>query len=214
MSAPCDARGSFPVSLAYSPLIAQLVDALRTLQGVGPKSAQRMAMQLLQRNRPGALRLAAALTAACEGVGQCQRCRNLAESPLCALCSNPKRDRRLLCIVETPADVLALEQSGSYTGTYFVLHGRLSPLDGIGPNELGLDQLVHYLAEAPVEELIIATNPTMEGEATAHYIAQLTAPFGLKLSRIAHGVPLGGELEYIDGGTLAHALASRRPLQL
>lgn len=196
----------------YSPLISQLIEALRVLPGVGPKSAQRMALQLLERNQTGALKLAESLSQAVEKVGRCKSCRTLTEEDICSLCKSTRRDASILCIVEMPADVFALEQSGTYSGKYFVLMGKLSPLDGIGPKELGLDQLTPKLAEPDLQELIIATNPTMEGEATAHYIAEMAKPYQLKVTRIAHGVPLGGELEYIDGGTLAHALASRREL--
>lgn len=196
----------------YSPLISQLIDALRILPGVGPKSAQRMALQLLERNKAGALRLAKTLEQACERVGRCQTCRTLTEEDQCSLCKSPRRDNGLLCVVEMPADVFALEQSGTYSGKYFVLMGRLSPLDGIGPKELGLELLAQKFTEPQLTEVIIATNPTMEGEATAHYIAEMAKKNQLKASRIAHGVPLGGELEYIDGGTLAHAMASRREL--
>ena len=196
----------------YSPLISQLIDALRILPGVGPKSAQRMALQLLERNKAGALLLAKTLEQACERVGRCQTCRTLTEEDQCSLCKSPRRDNGLLCVVEMPADVFALEQSGTYSGKYFVLMGRLSPLDGIGPKELGLELLAQKFTEPQLTEVIIATNPTMEGEATAHYIAEMAKKNQLKASRIAHGVPLGGELEYIDGGTLAHAMATRREL--
>ena len=196
----------------YSPLISKLIDALRILPGVGPKSAQRMALQLLERDQSGAAALAKALTEAVTQVGRCRSCRTLTEQAICDICANPKRNPALLCIVEMPADVYALEQSGTYSGKYFVLMGKLSPLDGIGPSELGLDQLLEKFACPQLQEVIIATNPTMEGEATAHYVAEMAKQQQLKVTRIAHGVPLGGELEYIDGGTLAHALASRREL--
>lgn len=195
-----------------SPLIDQLIASLRTLPGVGPKSAQRMALHLLERNRPAALQLAANLQAACEQVKRCDCCRILTEQPRCQLCASPKRQADVLCVVENPADVMALEQSGIFRGRYFVLYGKLSPIDGIGPAELGLDSLFERLGREAISELIIATNPTMEGEATAHFIAQKAKPLGVKVTRIAHGVPIGGELEYIDGGTLAHALSSRREL--
>ncbi|MDZ7922989.1 MAG: recombination mediator RecR [Marinagarivorans sp.] len=196
----------------YSPLISELIDALRILPGVGPKSAQRMALQLLERNQAGARRLAKTLEQACDRVGRCQMCRTLTEESICSLCKSPRRDDALLCVVEMPVDVFALEQSGTYSGKYFVLMGKLSPLDGIGPKELGLDVLAQKMATPGLQEVILATNPTMEGEATAHYIAEMAKQNHLKVTRIAHGVPLGGELEYIDGGTLAHALASRREL--
>jgi recombination protein RecR len=194
-----------------SPLIDQLIRSLRILPGVGPKSAQRVALYLLERNREGAVSLAHALLAAAEHVKHCRSCRTLTEQELCAICASPRRDAGLLCVVESPADVFALEQSGNFSGRYFVLHGRLSPIDGIGPAELGIQQLIERLADG-ITEVIVATNPTMEGEATAHYIAEKAKRLGVKVTRIAHGVPIGGELEYIDGGTLAHALASRREL--
>lgn len=196
----------------YSPLIAQLIESLRILPGVGPKSAQRMALHLLERNSAGALKLAETLTQAVNTVTRCNSCRTLTEEDVCALCQSSRRDKSILCIVEMPADVFALEQSGTYSGKYFVLMGRLSPLDGVGPSELGLDQLDRKLNDPDLKEVIVATNPTMEGEATAHYISEMAKSKHIKVTRIAHGVPLGGELEYIDGGTLAHALASRREL--
>ena len=195
--------------MAYSPLLQKLVDSLRCLPGVGPKSAQRMAFQLLERNREGALALAQALQAAMQGVGHCERCRMFTESKLCETCANPKRDASLVCAVETPADVSAIEGATGYRGQYFVLMGHLSPLDGIGPEELGLALLERRLDEGGVRELILATNPTVEGEATAHYLAQLARQHGARPSRLAHGVPLGGELEYVDRGTLSHAFGSR-----
>ncbi len=186
------------------------MEALRCLPGVGPKSAQRMAFHLLERDRDGASRLSRMLEQAVERIGHCERCRALSESQICALCSNPNRDDAQLCIVETPADVLALEQATDFRGRYFVLGGHLSPLDGIGPNELGLDQLERRLAQGAVTEVILATNPTVEGEATAHYISEMAHERTIRTTRIAHGVPLGGELEYVDGGTLSHAFAGRR----
>lgn len=191
-------------------LLEQLVDALRCLPGVGQKSAQRMALHVLERNREGGRRLAAVLADAMQRIGNCERCRNLTEHAVCAICSNAARDAHLLCAVETPADLSAIEQATGYRGHYFVLLGRLSPLDGMGPRELGLDVLAQRLAEGEVTELIIATNPTVEGEATAHYLAQLARQHGVRPSRLAHGVPLGGELEYIDRGTLAHAFGMRQ----
>ncbi|MEJ2418919.1 MAG: recombination mediator RecR [Exilibacterium sp.] len=196
----------------FSPLIDELMQALRCLPGVGPKSAQRMAFHLLERDREGATRLARSLDKAAAGVGRCQRCRTLTEQSLCGTCSSDKRSGQLLCVVETPADILAIEQAGTYQGKYFVLMGHLSPIDGIGPGDIGVEELLQLLQADPIEELILATNPTVEGEATAHYIAEAAKGLGIKVSRIAHGVPLGGELEYIDGGTLAHAFSSRRPL--
>lgn len=196
----------------FSPLIDELMSALRCLPGVGPKSAQRMVLQLLEHDRPGAQRLAEALTQAVEGVGRCERCRTLTEQPLCGICANPKRDQTLLCVVETPGDVLAIEQANGYQGRYFVLLGRLSPIDGVGPEEIGIGALTRLLQQEPVEELILATNPTVEGETTAYYISERARELGVNVSRIAHGVPLGGELEYVDGGTLAHAFSSRKAL--
>ena len=196
----------------FSPLIDELIRSLRCLPGVGPKSAQRMALHLLEKDRAGAERLAESLLKAVAGVGECSECRLLTEQPICSYCANPRRDDSILCIVETPSDVLAIEQSGTYQGKYFILQGHLSPIDGIGPEDIGIDQVVRRLNEGKVKELILATNPTVEGEATAHYIAERAKPLGVEVSRIAHGVPLGGELEYIDGGTLSHAFASRRSL--
>lgn len=195
---------------AYPPLLSQLIESLRCLPGVGPKSAQRMALHLLERDREGADKLVNDLQAALQGIGHCRLCRNLSESEVCTLCTHPQRNDTLLCIVETPADVLAVEQTASYNGLYFVLMGHLSPLDGIGPGELGLDQLEQRLQLKQVKEIILATNSTVEGEATAHYIADLARDYAIRATRIAHGVPLGGELEYIDGGTLAHAFSGRR----
>jgi len=199
--------------MLYPPSLTNLIDALRILPGVGPKSAQRMAFHLLERNRTGAQVLATALQSATKDIGQCQRCRMFAEADLCPVCASATRDRSLLCVVESPADVVAVEQSASYRGLYFVLMGHLSPLDGVGPDELGLLQLESILLEGEIKEVILATNPTVEGEATAHYIAQIATRHQIKPSRIAHGVPVGGELEYVDGGTLAHALAGRHTLR-
>ena len=193
-----------------SRLIGRLIESLRCLPGVGPKSAQRMAFQLLEYNRDGGRQLAEALTLAMDRVGNCRECRTLSEDPVCSLCANDRRDRSLLCVVETPADVQALEQSIGYQGLYFVLMGHLSPLDGIGPEALGLDLLETRLASGEVQELILATNPTVEGEATAHFVSELARVQGVRTTRIAHGVPMGGELEYIDGGTLSHAFAGRQ----
>lgn len=195
-----------------SPLIGRLIEALRCLPGIGPKSAQRMAFHLLERNRDGARRLAQALNEAAEKVGRCRQCRTLSETPLCRLCTSDKRSAAQLCVVENPADVQAIEQTTSYQGLYFVLMGHLSPLDGIGPGDIGLDQLAARLAEGTVQEVILATNPTVEGEATAHYIADMARQHGIRASRIAYGVPFGGELEYVDSGTLLHALAGRREI--
>lgn len=194
----------------FSPLIDELMSALRCLPGVGPKSAQRMALHLLERNRDAASRLSVALQKAVDGVGRCQRCQTLTEQPLCGICSNTRRDDGLLCVVETPADILAIEQAGTYQGKYFVLHGHLSPIDGIGPQDIGVDALLNLLQTESIREVILATNPTVEGEATAYYISERAKPLNVTVTRIAHGVPLGGELEFIDGGTLAHAFSSRR----
>jgi recombination protein RecR len=198
--------------MKFSPTLTLLIDALRTLPGVGPKTAQRMAFHLLQEGRPGAQSLAHALTTALGSVRRCQRCRMLTDEDLCPICSSPQRDGTLLCVVESPADVVAVEQSGSYRGVYFVLMGHLSPLDGVGPEQLGARELDAILGEGRVEEMILATNPTVEGEATAHFLSELAQRRGVRASRIAHGVPMGGELEYVDGGTLAHALAGRQTL--
>jgi recombination protein RecR len=199
----------------YSPLIQQLIDAFRRLPGVGNKSAQRMVLHFLERDRDGGRKLAAALTAAMDGVGQCELCRTLAEAKLCHICANTARDQATICVVETPADVFAVEATASYRGVYHVLMGHLSPIDGIGPETLGIGRLVNRVKDTPVREVILATNPTVEGEATAWYIAEqlktdALRQRGLRVSRIAHGVPVGGELEYIDGGTLMHSLAGRQ----
>jgi len=195
--------------MATSRLIGQLIESLRCLPGVGPKSAQRMAFQLLEHDREGGRQLAAILAQAMERVGNCSECRTLSEDPVCALCASQRRDRSQLCVVETPADVQALEQATGYHGLYFVLMGHLSPLDGIGPEALGLDLLEVRLSSGEVKELILATNPTVEGEATSHFISEMARVHGIRTTRIAHGVPMGGELEYIDGGTLSHAFAGR-----
>lgn len=192
-----------------SPLIQELIDALRCLPGVGPKTAQRMAFQILERNRDNGLSLARILEKAITQVGHCKRCRTLSETDLCKLCCNMSRHANLLCIVETPMDVLAIEQTGTFRGYYFVLMGHLSPLDGIGPKEIGMDELKTRLIDDKFNEVIIATNPTVEGEATAHYIATLAKEKNIRCSRIAHGVPMGGELEYLDTNTLTHAFTGR-----
>ncbi|MGO2133592.1 MAG: recombination mediator RecR, partial [Halomonas sp.] len=191
--------------MSFSPLVDRLIDSLRILPGVGPKTAQRMALHLLERERSGGQRLTEVLGLALEQVGYCQRCRTLTEEDLCALCADPRRDDSLLCVVESPADQLAIEDAGGFRGRYFVLHGHLSPLDGIGPEDVGIEQLEARIGQGNVEEVVLATNPTVEGEATAHYIAMLLASSGIKLSRLAYGVPMGGELEYVDGGTLSRA---------
>ena len=199
--------------MSFSPLIDQLVDALRCLPGVGPKSAQRMAFYLLERDRVGGFKLASQLEKAMEGVARCKQCRTLTEQELCSICQNQKRDHSIICVVETPADVLAFEQSGSYQGLYFVLMGHLSPIDGIGPAEIGVSHLIERLQLEEIVEVILATNPTVEGEATAYYITEQVKARGISVSRIAHGVPLGGELEFVDAGTLAHALNGRRLIE-
>lgn len=195
-------------------LLEQLIEAFRVLPGVGQKTAQRMAYHVLERERDGGRRLAEVLGEAVEKVGHCARCRDFSESELCPTCANASRDAQLLCAVESPADRLAIEQATGYRGLYFVLQGRLSPLDGIGPRELGLEQLAERLAQGDVQELIIATNPTVEGEATAHYLAQLARQAGVRPSRLTHGVPIGGELEYVDRGTLSHAFGTRSEMPL
>jgi recombination protein RecR len=194
----------------FGAVIDELIEALRCLPGVGPKSAQRMALQLLERNRAGASRLAAAIDVAVDRVQRCAKCRNLTEGTLCIICANPRRDESVVCVVETPADLFAIEQSGSYQGLYFVLLGHLSPIDGIGPDAIGIDQLLQRLCDEDIRELVLATNLTVEGEATAYYIGERASQLGVNVTRIAHGVPLGGELEYVDGGTLAHAFSSRK----
>jgi len=198
--------------MKHPPSLSRLIDALRTLPGVGPKTAQRMAFHLLQDGRDGARVLADSLTVALSRIGRCTRCRMFTETEICFVCSSPQRDAGLLCVVESPADVMAIEQSAGYRGRYFVLMGHLSPLDGVGPEQLGVPALEALLEEGGVRELILATNPTVEGEATAHFLSELARARGLRATRIAHGVPVGGELEYIDGGTLAHALAGRHAL--
>lgn len=196
-----------------TPLLQQLVNMFCCLPGVGPKSAQRMAFHLLERNREGGRQLSHLLAEAMLRIHHCESCRNFSEVSLCSLCKNPAREKSIVCVVETPADVLAIEQAGGYRGLYFVLMGHLSPLDGIGPEQLGLDQLVDRVRRESVREMILATNLTVEGEATAHYVAQLMKAQGVSVSRIAHGVPSGGELEYVDGNTLARALQARIPLE-
>jgi recombination protein RecR len=193
-----------------SPAIEGLKQALRRLPGVGPKSAQRMAFHLLARDRDGARQIAEALRAALDRVGHCRRCNDFSEDEICPLCASERRDRSLLCVVESPADLSSIEQSSAYNGQYFVLMGRLSPLDGIGPDEIGIHRLEALLDEGRVKEVILATNLTVEGEATAHYISELARARGIRATRIAYGVPVGGELEYTDRGTLARALTGRR----
>jgi recombination protein RecR len=189
----------------------ELIQSLRCLPGVGPKSAQRMAYHLLQRDPKGAERLSRSLADALARIRHCARCNTFTESEVCALCSSPRRDASLLCVVESPGDLLMMEQSQSYSGLYFVLMGRLSPLDGIGPREIHLDRLAKRATDGIVQEVILATNFTVEGEATAHYISEMLSSKGLRLSRIARGLPVGGELEHVDSGTLAQAVLERRP---
>jgi len=189
----------------------ELIQSLRCLPGVGPKSAQRMAYHLLQRDTKGAERLARGLTEALERIRHCARCNTFTEAEMCSLCASTRRDASLLCVVESPGDLLMMEQTQSYPGLYFVLMGRLSPLDGIGPREIHLDRLVKRAVDGVVKEVILATNFTVEGEATAHYISELLAGKGLQVSRIARGLPVGGELEHVDSGTLAQAVLERRP---
>lgn len=192
--------------------LERLIEALRVLPGVGPKSAQRMAYHLLQRDRAGANQLAMSLQHALASVRHCAKCNNFTEAELCSLCASQRRDATLLCVVETPADLAMVEQTLSFSGKYFVLMGRLSPLDGVGPRDIGLDRLLARATDREVQEVILATNFTNEGEATAHYIAEMLRSRGIRVSRIARGVPLGGELEYVDAGTLSQALMERRAL--
>jgi len=195
--------------VSFSPLINQLIDAFCCLPGVGPKSAQRITFHLLERNRDGAITLAQNIEQAMSDVGHCDLCRTFCETTHCMICASPRRDPSVLCILESPADVLAIEQSGHFKGLYFVLMGHLSPIDGIGPEDIGINQLSQRLALGEIKEVILATNPTVEGEATAHFIAEIVKSKNIKASRIAHGVPLGGELEYLDAGTLMRAINGR-----
>lgn len=197
--------------MKFSPLVQELIDSLKCLPGVGAKSAQRMAFHLLERNRRGGSKLAATLSSAMTDIGHCQSCRNFTEEDLCEICQSPKRKiATSLCIVESPGDVIAIEQTGEFSGKYFVLMGHLSPIDGVGPDDLGLDILEKQFASGQFVEVILATNPTVEGEATAHFIAELAQQYQVNISRIAHGVPVGGELEYVDGNTLSHAFSGRK----
>jgi recombination protein RecR len=196
----------------FGKIIDQLIDALRILPGVGVKSAQRMALQLLEKDRDAARKLASAIDEAATKVGRCAQCRTLTEYDICDICSNPNRSDSQLCVVESPADLYAIEQAGGYRGKYFVLLGHLSPIDGVGPEQLGIDKLIERLQSNQVKELILATNLTVEGEATAHFIADKAKALGVQVSRIAYGVPMGGELEYVDGGTLNMALQSRKTI--
>jgi recombination protein RecR len=192
------------------PALQSLIEALRCLPGVGPRSAQRMAFHLLQRDRPGAERLAVTLGSALARVRHCEQCNNFSEEPVCALCLSPRRNRGLLCVVETPGDLLMMEQAQCYDGLYFVLMGALSPLDGIGPRDIHLERLLQRAADGVVKEVMLATNFTVEGEATAHYAGELLRAKGVRVTRIARGLPVGGELEHVDSGTLAQAVMERR----
>ena len=201
------------MSQGYSPLLKQLINALQCLPGVGAKSAQRMAFHLLHKDREGAMYLAKSLEQASQLVKHCELCRMLTEESICELCASDRRDSTQLCIVEMPADVIAIEQSAAYSGRYFVLMGHMSPLDGIGPSELGIDLLETRLESEDIAEVVLATSVTVEGDATAHLLASLAARHGIKASRIAYGVPMGGELEFIDSGTLSRALSGRREIE-
>ena len=196
--------------MSASPLIARLVDALRCLPGVGPKTAQRMAFHLLERNREAARELSKVLEEAMVRIGRCESCRTFSEDPRCPVCMARDRDHRLLCVVETPADMAAIESATGYRGMFFVLMGHLSPLDGVGPAELGLDRFEKRIESEGIEEVVLATSSTVEGEATAHYLAEMVRERGIRATRIAQGVPMGGELEFVDGGTLARAITARR----
>ena len=195
-----------------SPLLNELMEALRCLPGVGQKTAQRMAYHLLERDRQGGARLAKTLVDAIDGIGHCEKCRSFSEDSVCSICASPRRDVTKVCVIESPAEVQVLEQATGFNGLYFVLMGRLSPLDGIGPSELGLDKLAARFDSGEVQEVILATNPTVEGEATAYYISEMAKKRDVQATRIAHGVPLGGELEYIDDVTLSHAFSGRKSL--
>ncbi|KAF7786342.1 recombination protein RecR [Pseudoalteromonas rubra] len=199
--------------MQLSPSLSALVEALRCLPGIGPKSAQRIAFHLLERDRSGGTQLGQSLLQAMDKIGHCESCRTFSETPVCDICSNIKRqDTGLLCVVESPSDVLAIEQTGQYQGLYFVLMGHLSPLDGIGPNEIGMDVLEKTLSNGNINEVILATNPTVEGEATAHFIGEMCHQHNVTASRIAHGMPVGGELELVDGMTLMHAFSGRKAI--
>jgi len=199
--------------MSYSPLLIRLIDTLRCMPGVGRKSAQRIAFHLLERDRDGAEQLSQALAEAVSGIGHCERCRMFSENSLCMICASSSRNAAQICVVESPADVMAVEDATGFRGQYFVLMGHLSPLDGIGPKELGLELLEERLRSGGVEELIVATNPTVEGDATAHCLTEMAKRHNVTASRIAHGVPLGGELEYVDSGTLSHAFFGRRVVE-
>ncbi|RMJ06159.1 Recombination protein RecR [Marinobacter litoralis] len=198
--------------MAFSPLVDELVDSLRCLPGVGQKTAQRMAFHLLERGRSGGVRLAGALNQAMDNVRRCSSCQNFSDTEICQLCAKPERRTGTLCVVESPSDLLAIEQAGDYRGSYFVLMGHLSPIDGVGPEEIGIERLLQRIREEGVAELILATNPTVEGEATAHYIADRLDGQNILITRLAHGIPVGGELGYVDGFTLTHAFRGRKPL--
>ena len=198
--------------MAFSPLLDELVESLRCLPGVGQKTAQRMAFHLLERGRSGGTRLSQALSSAMDGVRRCETCQNFADTEICGICEKPDRRNGTLCVVESPSDLLAIEQAGDYRGGYFVLMGHLSPIDGIGPGEIGIERLLSRVEKEGVSELILATNPTVEGEATAHYIADRLADREILITRLAHGIPVGGELGYVDGFTLTHAFRGRKPL--
>lgn len=198
--------------MAFSPLVDELVESLRCLPGVGQKTAQRMAFHLLERGRSGGSRLSEALDLAMTGVRRCDSCQNFSDMPICGICETPERRNGTLCVVESPSDLLAIEQAGDYRGSYFVLMGHLSPIDGVGPEEIGIERLLARVSEEGVTEMILATNPTVEGEATAHYIADRLDGREILITRLAHGIPVGGELGYVDGFTLTHAFRGRKPL--
>ncbi len=198
--------------MAFSPLVDELVESLRCLPGVGQKTAQRMAFHLLERGRSGGFRLSEALNTAMSGVRRCDSCQNFSDTPVCGICENPARLTGTLCVVESPSDLLAIEQAGDYRGSYFVLMGHLSPIDGVGPEEIGIERLLQRIKAEGVKELILATNPTVEGEVTAHYIADRLDGKDVLITRLAHGIPVGGELGYVDGFTLTHAFRGRKPL--
>ncbi len=198
--------------MAFSPLVDELVESLRCLPGVGQKTAQRMAFHLLERGRSGGARLASALGQAMDNVRRCDSCQNFSDTQICRICDKPERRTGTLCVVESPSDLLAIEQAGDYRGSYFVLMGHLSPIDGVGPEEIGIERLLRRVREEGVSELILATNPTVEGEATAHYIADRLDDQSILITRLAHGIPVGGELGYVDGFTLTHAFRGRKPL--
>lgn len=202
------------MSISFSPLLDELIEALRCLPGVGPKSAQRMALHLLQYDNSGGQKLSQILEKSIRQIQNCKHCRTLCETDICHFCDNRKRQRHLLCIVESPPDILAIDQTAYFQGLYFVLMGHLSPLDGIGPNELGLGLLAERFAENEITEVIIATGSTVEGQATAHYIAEMAKKYNIHTTRLAQGVPLGGDLEYIDSNTLAHAFNERKPINV